>query len=82
MIAVVALLMVADGSPLPKLPLSVTVNTYISFCIAIAKAAMLVPVAGSINQLKWLWFRQSKVLQDIQILDEASRGPLVSYSGT
>jgi hypothetical protein len=80
-IALVAFLIVADGSSLPKLPLKITINTYISFFVAIAKAAMLVPVADSIGQLKWLWFRQPRCLQDIQTFDEASRGPLVSRSG-
>jgi hypothetical protein len=76
--AIVALLVIADGSSLPKLPLSITVNVYISFFVAIAKAAMPVAVSDSIGQLKWLWFLQPSALQNIQIFDEASRGPLVS----
>ena len=60
-LAIIALLIVADKSSLPKLPLSVTMNVYIS---------------DSIGQLKWLWFRQPRALQDIQIFDEASRGAL------
>ena len=78
MVAIVVLLAIADGSSLPRLPLSITVNTYISFFATIAKAAMLVPVAESISQLKWLWFRQARKLEDIQIFDDASRGPLGS----
>ena len=36
---------------------------------------MLVAVNESISQLKWLWFREPRMLQDIQVFDDASRGP-------
>jgi hypothetical protein len=74
--AIIILLALVDGKTLPKLPLSITVNTYVSFFGAIAKASMLVAVAESISQLKWLWFRQPRTLEDMQIFDDASRGPL------
>ena len=74
--AIVSLLAKADGQTLPHLPLHITVNTYISFLVTIAKAALLVPVADSIGQLKWLWFQQPRRLEYIQIFDDASRGPL------
>lgn len=74
--AITALLILVDGNPIPKLPLNITVNTLVSFLSTIAKASMLVPVAESISQLKWLWFRQPRTLQDMQIFDDASRGPL------
>jgi hypothetical protein len=74
--AIVVLLLIVDGQTLPRLPLNITVNTYISFCSTLAKGTMLVAVNESISQLKWLWFRQPRTLQDIQVFDDASRGPM------
>lgn len=54
LMAIIILLVIVDGKTLPKLPLSITVNTYISFCATIAKATMLFAVAESLSQLKWL----------------------------
>lgn len=79
LMAIVALLVIADGSSLPKLPLSITVNVYISFFVTIAKAAMPVAVSDSIGQLKWLWFLQPSALQNIQIFDEAKSRPFSEY---
>ena len=36
---------------------------------------MLLAVNESISQLKWLWFREPRMLQDMQLFDDASRGP-------
>jgi len=37
---------------------------------------MVFAVAESISQLKWLWFRKPRTLHDIEIFDDASRGPM------
>lgn len=37
---------------------------------------MLFAVAESLSQLKWLWFRQPRMLEEIQTFDDASRGPM------
>jgi len=74
--AIVVLLLLVDGQTLPRLPLSITVNTYVSFFATVAKGTMLVAVNESISQLKWLWFREPRTLQDIQVFDDASRGPV------
>lgn len=73
--AIVILLAVVDHRTLPTLPLNITVNTYISFFSTLAKATMLFAVAESLSQLKWLWFRQPRMLEEIQTFDDASRGP-------
>jgi hypothetical protein len=74
--AIVGLLFFVDGQPIPRLPLKITVNTYVSFFATVAKGTMLVAVNESISQLKWLWFREPRTLQDIQVFDDASRGPI------
>ncbi|KAG4439799.1 hypothetical protein IFR05_004697, partial [Cadophora sp. M221] len=70
------LLLFLNNRTIPTLPLNIAVNTYISFFATTAKASMLFAVAESISQLKWLWFRQQRTLHDIQIFDDASRGPM------
>lgn len=62
--------------PLPNWPLSITLNALISTLASISKAALMVPVASSISQRKWLWLSTGRwPLSDIEIYDEASRGP-------
>lgn len=65
--AIVILLAIVDNRTLPTLPLNITVNTYISFFSTMAKATMLFAVAESLSQLKWLWFRQPRMLEEIQV---------------
>lgn len=57
----------------------ITPNAIISFLATLNKASMLLPVAEVLVQLKWLWFqaRRRRVF-DLQIFDDASRGPLGS----
>jgi hypothetical protein len=39
---------------------AITLNAFISVFSAIAKAAMILPVSGSIGQLKWRWFQEER----------------------
>ena len=53
-------------------------NGILSILSTVAKASMLLAVSASISQFKWLRFRNSgkaRSLQDIQVYDNASRGP-------
>jgi len=37
---------------------------------------MMVAVAAGISQQKWNWFsRRARVVKDLQVFDDASRGP-------
>lgn len=74
MAVLVATLFLTDGRPLPHWPMQITLNSFISILGTIIKAAMVVPIAEGISQLKWLWFKKAGVLRDIQTFDEASRG--------
>ena len=73
--ALVVVLSIHNGRPLPQWPLGITLNTFISLIATLAKASAIVPVAESIGQLKWLWFKQQRKLFDFQAFDDASRGP-------
>lgn len=76
--AIVGVLFHYQDRPLSDWPYRITINTLISFLNSLAKGAVLLVVASAVSQLKWLWFHQSKArsLKDIQLFDNASRGPL------
>lgn len=88
MIVIVAVLRKYDNQPNPQwslLPRSsrkkatLTVNGFVSLFATLSKAFMLVPVARSISQLKWLWFhRRYRPLIDLEDVDGASRGVMGS----
>jgi hypothetical protein len=54
-------------------------NAVLAFSVTIMKATMMIPVASSIGQLKWRWFRNSRELDGMEHFDEASRGALGSF---
>lgn len=76
--AIVGVVIQYHNRPLEDWPYRITINTLVSFLNSLAKGAMLLVVASAVSQLKWLWFHQSKAhsLNDIQLIDSASRGPL------
>jgi len=75
MLAIVLVLRLHEGRPLPTWPFSITINSLVSVFATIMKATMLVPIAAGISQAKWHWFRQLHPLNDIEVYDQASRGP-------
>ncbi|CAK7230310.1 hypothetical protein SBRCBS47491_007541 [Sporothrix bragantina] len=77
---IVAVLGSCDNNSLPKLPLHISLNTLIAFLATLAKAALMIPIAESISQWKWNWFRTHRNLADFQTFDMASRGLWGSFS--
>jgi len=80
MAAIGSVLMVYDGKPIPRLPLGITLNTYISVVSSVVKAALLVPTVEALGQLKWEWFRKPRSLSDFEAFDDATRGPWGSFT--
>lgn len=72
--AIVAVLGAYDNNALPNLPLHISLNTLVAFLSTLAKAALMIPIAESISQWKWNWFRHDRSLADFQTFDLASRG--------
>ena len=66
---------VLDNEPLPPMPKGLTMNAIISILSTIAKSSLLLAVSSCISQLKWKWYRTSRGLSDIQLFEDASRGP-------
>ncbi|KAF1978754.1 hypothetical protein BU23DRAFT_418875, partial [Bimuria novae-zelandiae CBS 107.79] len=62
---------------IPKWPLGLTLNAYISVLAKVASAALMLPVSEALGQLKWSWLHrgESKKMWDFEIFDNASRGP-------
>lgn len=76
---VVVVLINEDGKPLDQWGFRITPNTVISFIVTLAKSAFLLAITETISQLKWLHFHsESHRLSDLQLFDEASRGPFGS----
>ncbi|KAI5928124.1 hypothetical protein F4810DRAFT_179976 [Camillea tinctor] len=74
LVAIIITIALTDEKPLPQWPMHITLNSFVSFMSTIMKAALVIPVAEGISQLKWLWFKKAGDLDDIQTFDEASRG--------
>lgn len=86
LIAIVGLLLpyFLSHRPVPNSSGGLTLNTLLSILATASKSSLVFSVAGTISQAKWCWFRSSsshnyrRPLQDLQTLDDASRGPLGS----
>jgi hypothetical protein len=60
----------------PATASNVSPNTLVAVFSAISKGALLAAVADGIGQLKWIRFeQQSHLLEELEVYDEASRGP-------
>ncbi|KAK3346438.1 hypothetical protein B0T25DRAFT_612946 [Lasiosphaeria hispida] len=79
LLVIISVLKSFDGEPLPKLPLHITLNTFLAFFTAFTKAAFMNPVVQCISQWKWNWlFGHDRPLVDFDTFDNASRGVLGS----
>jgi hypothetical protein len=80
MAAIIAVLVVLKDKPAARWPfdkMGVTLNAFVSVLSRVAGAALLLPVAEALGQLKWSWFIKgdSKKMWDFEMFDNASRGP-------
>ncbi|KAH7073498.1 hypothetical protein BKA63DRAFT_603866 [Paraphoma chrysanthemicola] len=73
--AVIAVLVKVDDSPIATWPFSIQPASLVSIFSAIAKSALLVPIAMCLGQLKWNYFEKPRSLDYMQVFDDASRGP-------
>ncbi|MCJ1262181.1 hypothetical protein MMC22_002051 [Lobaria immixta] len=74
---IVLILYLYQGRSLLDWPYAISINSLISIFSAVMKAALFVPVAACVSQAKWDWFhrQQGHTLADMEIYDQASRGP-------
>lgn len=56
--------------------LGISINTLIAILSTFSRTALMVPVASCISQLKWIHLvGGSRSLQEVQVFEDASRGP-------
>jgi hypothetical protein len=76
-IAIVITLRIIQDKSLSSWHSVISPNALISTLATISKASLMLAVAACISQLKWLYFESAPHrLHNIQIFDDASRGPL------
>jgi hypothetical protein len=77
-----------DDKPQTSWTFKITPNTVISLLSTTARSSSLVTISAVIGQEEWMWFglgsqkgfRRDTRLIDLQIFEDASRGPLGSLS--
>ncbi|KAF1978756.1 hypothetical protein BU23DRAFT_524254 [Bimuria novae-zelandiae CBS 107.79] len=81
MAGICVMLILYKDKNIPRWPLGLTLNAYISVLAKVASAALMLPVSEALGQLKWSWFQgdDSKKLWDFELFDSASRGPWGSF---
>ncbi|KAJ0414715.1 hypothetical protein BJY00DRAFT_320801 [Aspergillus carlsbadensis] len=79
-VAIICVLAVFNGKPQPQFAYGFTLNAIISILATASKSSLIYVIGECIGQLKWIWFYQGekKQLHNMQIFDNASRGPLGS----
>lgn len=81
-VTVAIILFTYDEKSLPKLPYNIGLNAIISIIGTVSKSALLLVITSSISQFKWLNYDnafENGTLQDLQLYDDASRGPWGSF---
>jgi hypothetical protein len=74
----IIILAIYNGKTTPQVPFGVTFNAIISTLATLVESTAVLVVAAALSQYRWLWLRATKhgcKLRDIQLLDDASRGP-------
>ena len=74
-VAVVAVLISVQDKPLADWKLPIQPNSLVAVFSTIAKSALLVPIAECISQLKWSYFESPHMLSQMEVFENASRGP-------
>lgn len=79
MLAIIVVLKKIDGKPMSSWHMPLSPNTLIAVLSTLSKSAILFVISGCLGQLKWVYFEQrGQRLMDLQVFDDASRGPLRS----
>ena len=63
-----------NGKSLSEWHSKLTLNTIIAVVSQLVQMVLLVPIASSLSQLQWLWYRDRKPLKDISYFQDAGTG--------
>jgi hypothetical protein len=76
LVSLVIVLNQYNNQPLPEWPLGLTLNTAVALITTVLRSVTVVVICEAISQLKWNRFvTQERRLSDLQVFDQASRGP-------
>ncbi|KAK4181704.1 hypothetical protein QBC36DRAFT_296423 [Triangularia setosa] len=74
---VVAVFKIHEGQSLSEWPMAISLNALVGFLVAIAQAALVVPLGEGLSQLKWNSFaRGEKDIRDYGGFEDAKRSPI------
>ncbi|KAK0729298.1 hypothetical protein B0T21DRAFT_413381 [Apiosordaria backusii] len=74
---VIAVFKIHEGQSLSEWPMAISLNALVGFLVAIAQAALVVPLGEGLSQLKWNSFaRGGKDIRDYGVFEDAKRGPI------
>ena len=77
--ALVIVLIVYDGRAVSALPKRISLNAIVSILGTISRTSLMFSITATLCQYKWLLFSgRTRQLKDLQLYDDASRGPLGS----
>ncbi len=72
---IIGLLASYNQRPVNQWRSSIGLNTIVAVLSQAIVTALLVPVSSCVGQMKWIWYRRSHCLADMDSFDRASRGP-------
>ncbi|KAI1860334.1 uncharacterized protein JN550_011600 [Neoarthrinium moseri] len=74
--AIAGVLIYINNRTIDQWTFGIAPNSLIAIMTTISKAAMMVPIASCISQLKWDYFsKRPRPIKDLELFDTASRGP-------
>lgn len=77
--ALVIILIVYNGRNVAQIPQGISLNAIVSILSTISKSSLIFSISATLSQFKWLLFSgRTRQLQNLQLYDDASRGPLGS----
>jgi hypothetical protein len=77
--AIICILGVFEGKARPHFAYGLTLNAIASVLATASKSSLIYVIGECIGQLKWIWFyKKRRRLDQIQLFDSVSRGPLGS----
>lgn len=87
-IGLLGLLFRLDHKPQPDwtshvgaVTVAISPNTLVALLSTLARLCLLVPIARSLAQLKWVWFAERpRILADLEVFEDASRGLMGSFA--
>lgn len=74
--AIVGVLVAFKGKPIPDWPYGISLSALVSVLATIATISLGGPIAAGLGQARWMWFSKERCMEDFEVIDEASKGPI------